>query len=108
MLLTILAIFKKSCLFLFERQGYRERETTSECAIFYPLVHSLNGPNDQSWADPKLEPGTSSGTTPQVQGPKHWSILHINRELDLNWSSQDLNYGILAPQPAMVAPTLSV
>lgn len=72
-----------------EKGGHKEegRERETEILIFYWLVHSPNGTNGSSWAEPKQEAGTSSGFLKWVHWPQDPSLLcyfsrNVNRELD--------------------------
>lgn len=74
---TIIIYLRGSILDREKRQ--RERE------LFHHLVHSPNGHNGQSWANPKPGASISSGF-PWVQGPKHLSHLHcFYRPLSGSW-----------------------
>nr|XP_051688751.1 uncharacterized protein LOC108176651 [Oryctolagus cuniculus]XP_051688752.1 uncharacterized protein LOC108176651 [Oryctolagus cuniculus]XP_051688753.1 uncharacterized protein LOC108176651 [Oryctolagus cuniculus]XP_051688754.1 uncharacterized protein LOC108176651 [Oryctolagus cuniculus]XP_051688755.1 uncharacterized protein LOC108176651 [Oryctolagus cuniculus]XP_051688756.1 uncharacterized protein LOC108176651 [Oryctolagus cuniculus]XP_051688757.1 uncharacterized protein LOC108176651 [Orycto len=101
-------------MYLFEGQSYREREgggkrereTERESEVYYLLVHSPNGRNCQSCADPK--PGARSffqasymGAGAQECGPSSTAFPGHSRELDWKWSSWDSNlhaYWMLALQ----------
>lgn len=53
----------KKNIYLFERQGDRERGRWKQRAIFHPSVYSPNACNNQGWARPKSGARTSTGVS---------------------------------------------
>lgn len=87
-------VFKNICLFLLERQSFREERQREK--NFHLLVYSLDDHNDQSWVDPKSQSRSYFWVFPVGSGSQSFGQASSACQLDrkYSWDKSWCLYGI--------------